>query len=514
MTAGGGSAAVVSAGAENFRNMTENIDDPRVKDLANAAYEIMKRGGPRNEDEVYLLRQAENSIKQHKKHAEMALAGGMSLGEGGTAHFGEAYTNKIRRAQALKKGQEEGGMGDIARATEMATRPGQEMGSPHEFATSSKYYRTRVSEDMPVGTFPGMHEDKPPFERTPEQVEAEKDIQARGPRPAWSARQTTYKGSIVKVPVKEYKRPKGEGLVGAAARKPLSESEKRDMAYREKTETRELSKEEKLQDRIKDPKTVREAVFTELWPETKTVKGKAVAKMDLEPGETGSERAGRIYDAMDEWDLHASRMTKERFEKSMQDDPGLRAQYVARLKTKLMIKEGRSGQESAGAAAKARQERFERDYREQRKHEDGQGTLTGGRDVSDRAGPPGVRAKPKVGTEASIARYGLPGKPSPEQVPGDARKFVEDELAGRIRTDRRDMTKELGNLQNYVTAMGLENTQTGSEILKLHPGDIAVMGGANNSDYNAWIEEVQDMFNLTEEGILESERIRASWENE
>ena len=53
------------------------------------------------------------------------------------------------------------------------------------------------------------------------------------------------------------------------------------------------------------------------------------------------------------------------------------------------------------------------------------------------------------------------------------------------------MTKELGNLQNYVTAMGLENTQAGSEILKIHPGDISSMA---SKAYDVWIEEIQDMF--------------------
>jgi len=496
--AGPAEAGSAEAAAAHFLRMSENFSDPGVKDLANAAYEIMQRGGPRNEDEAYLLRQAESAIRNSTKHAEMALAGGMSLGEGGTAHFGEAYTNRLRRAQALKKGQEERGTGDIARAREMAGGPGElwNVTSPSGVLWGEEFIKPLVNPEegtksgspwigggdptieglsAPGGTFPGQREDKPRFERTPEQVKAEKNIRALGGRPDEAkTRETTYKGSIVKVPVEEFKRKKGEGQVGAMSgstappgvsaeteriRKargedPYSESELKDMARRAYPKARELTKEEKLQDRIKDPKTVKEAVFEELWQERDEAapgrtglarsdsprdiveefkkfrsptkrkdigkllttlkerfqelgldqaiythsldsKGRRVkgygsplmrtTSLDLQKKDAMSydvwvgnriaevkraeDAMGRkIYDALDEWDAHMPNMTEEKFLKKFREDPDLRSQYQDQLSLKLMIKEGRSGQESA----KARQERFERDYREQRKYEEGQ----------------------------------------------------------------------------------------------------------------------------------------------
>ena len=536
MTAGAGPAPADKRQRmrDTMLKYRDEIDDPQMKGVVDegiAALDAVMGGAPETPELKQKLRDAKKTLEVQTMQTERATEQGSSVED---ADMGRFRQQKLRRQQALNAGVLEGGTGQMPTPSEGGDEA-MHLARPH----NPKAWLGGASGGLPASEpMPGQRDPKVPFERTPEQVRAEENIRALGPRP------DRIPGSIHQRPIggerTGVERPKGEGHVGAmsgeggpwqvsreteAKRKargeePYTLEELDKMTRRSYPKGRELSKEEKIKDRIEDPKTAEKTLFTEIWPGQGRTDPEWLVKSEGKEGglwgkDKNAEEIGKIYDHLGEWDLHHPGETKEKFiskfTKSGANIPGkhdpsgyapkqeagakgekelvsLRSEYVARLKTKLMIKEARSGQESA----KARQERFERQYREQRKYEDGQGTLTGGRDVSDRAGPPGVRAKPKVGTEADIARYGLPGKPSPEQVPGNARKFVDDEFVGRrTRTDRRDMTKELGNLKNYVTAMGLENTDTGGEILKLSPGDISVMP---TKDYDVWMEEVQDMF--------------------
>jgi hypothetical protein len=82
------------------------------------------------------------------------------------------------------------------------------------------------------------------------------------------------------------------------------------------------------------------------------------------------------------------------------------------------------------------------------------------------------------------------GNPTPAQLPGDAKSFV-DEISGLSTTDRLDMGAKLQKLQDYVVLMGLHGDQTGSEVMKLKSNDLAVM---HPKDYAAWMEDLQFMF--------------------
>jgi len=149
---------------------------------------------------------------------------------------------------------------------------------------------------------------------------------------------------------------------GYEAGKDWSEEELADIRARDTGyQGRELSKEEKLQDKIEDHKTVEDAVFTEMWPEWLTV-GK--------PGRISEESIDEIYDALDVWDIHDSRMTKEKFRRNFSEPwfgqlhNRMRDSYVKKLASAVKSKEATAEQDLEQEQFRARQEAWEKDYRQ------------------------------------------------------------------------------------------------------------------------------------------------------
>jgi len=485
----------------------DEIDDPQMKGVVDegiAALDAVIGGAPETPELKQKLRDARKTLEVQKMQTERATEQGSSVEHAETGRFRQ---QALRRQQALNAGVPEGGTGQMPTPSEGGDEA-MHLARPH----NPKAWLGGASRGLPASEpMPGQSDPKVPFERTPEQVRAEEDIRALGRRPE------RIPGSIHERPIggerTGVERPKGEGHVGAmsgegapwqvsreteAKRKargeePYTLEELDKMTRRSYPKGRELSKEEKIKDRIEDPKTAEKTLFTELWPGQGRTDPEWLVKSEGKEGglwgkDKNAEEIGKIYDHLGEWDLHHPGETKEKFiskfTKSGANIPGkhdpsgyapkqeagakgekelvsLRAQYVARLTTKLMIKEGRSGYESRFAAAKARQERFERDYREQRKYEDGQGTLTGGR-----------------GQFQELGR-------------------MKDEFAPFTNpTERHNISQPLSALQQRVRELGLEEKLP--DIMKIRPRDLQKYDA---DSYDRWVRQTEkDVFRASISG--------------
>jgi len=383
MTAGAGPAPANSRQSmkDSMQELMAGLDDPQMKAIMGEGIEVLDAvmgGAPVTPEMKQKLRDARNVMQVQTQQTKRATEQGSSVEHAETGRFRQ---QALRRQQALNVGKED-----------------------------------------PSSGVRGQREAKVPFERTPEQVRAEEDLH----------RTTSLEEPSPGAPLDPYffpdtppeKYPKGQGQVGAMSgstappgvsaeteriRKarggePYTLQELEDITKRTPSEpARELTKEEKIKDRIEDPKTAEKTLFTEIWPGRGRKDPEWLVKSEGEEGglwgkDKNAEEIGKIYDYLDEWDLHYPGETKEKFISKFKEsgakipgkhDPSgyspkqeagakgekelvtLRAEYLVRLKTKLMIKEGRSGYESRFDAAKARQEHFERQYRAQRKYDEG-----------------------------------------------------------------------------------------------------------------------------------------------
>ena len=357
-----------------MNKMLGETADPWAKEAMRSGIEALDAviGGaqptPEMEDS---LRNARKAMDKRTAMLKRATEEGTSIED---SSFGPTWQAKVRRQQALNRAESSG----IAAAEEKAAQ----------------------------GIFPGMNEPKVPFERTEAQVRAEEAIRRRRERlkkrpstpirdwlvgrenPDWAiteGRPTGYDPGPEADPFgSEYARSMGlnirhrHGRVGAAGGAGAPEgisretmSKERARGHGEYTEEEleeirsrdttyqggEMTQGEKVRYRVSDPETAEKVVFKELWPELEGRAGK------IEEGQQDD-----IYDALDEWDLHPSYMTRDKFKKNF-DDPGrdhtkMRDRYENQLSLAVLKKEAKgTAYDSASERHARKQAEFEEGYR-------------------------------------------------------------------------------------------------------------------------------------------------------
>ena len=288
--------------------MIGTVADPQAQMASNEALEVMRQlqetGGEPSPEQMKILQLATDRLERMGTSGEQAESWGSSAS---SSPFGLGHQRRLQRQQALNSGRAAGGTGEVPlRPSEVRLR---DTGTSDDGVTSAgraeiDMARARANENLPQGAGPA---------------------EAGG----WFGRTLPERDQLQAAQEGKW-RPKGEGLVGAAAPPPLTEEEEHARDYRSPSQVEEMGASEKRMHYATKPETARDAIFKDMPAEAGTVEAAREAALLgvtslADPlwakGDTdfSDKKIDAIYDALDHWGLHhrmglrGSKMTRDRF---------------------------------------------------------------------------------------------------------------------------------------------------------------------------------------------------------
>ena len=279
------------------------VADPQAQMASNEALEVMRQLQETGEDpspeQMIILQSATARLNRMSNMGEQSERWGSSVS---SSPFGLGHQRRLQRQQALNAGRAAGGTGEVPlRPSEVRLR---DTGTSDDGVTPDQraeidMARARAQENLPRGAGP---------------AEAEGGY-GRGLLSESRQLQAAQEGKW---------RPKGEGLVGAAAPPPLTEEEEHARDYRSPSQVEEMGASEKRMHYATKPETARDAIFKDMPAEAGSDPLWAKGDTDF-----SDEKIDAIYDALDHWGLHhrmglrGSKMTRDRFgDQLKQSSPG------------------------------------------------------------------------------------------------------------------------------------------------------------------------------------------------